>query len=46
VCSISADFIAGVGKLPDRLLILLDLNRLFGTELVGAASGSAARAAA
>lgn len=28
--SISADFIAGVGKLEDRLLILLDLGRLFG----------------
>lgn len=42
VCSISADFIAGVGKLPDRLLILLDLNRLFGTELVGAATRAAA----
>ncbi|MEM7622348.1 MAG: chemotaxis protein CheW [Planctomycetota bacterium] len=27
--SISSDFIAGVGKLDDRLLILLDLPRLF-----------------
>jgi len=42
VCSISADFIAGVGKLPDRLLILLDLNKLFGSELVGTASRAAA----
>lgn len=29
VCSIESDFIAGVGKLEDRLLILLDLERLF-----------------
>ncbi len=29
VCSIDSDFIAGVGKLPDRLLILLDLHKLF-----------------
>lgn len=28
-CSVDSDFVAGVGKLPDRLLILLDLNRLF-----------------
>jgi purine-binding chemotaxis protein CheW len=32
VCSIDSDFIAGVGKLNDRLLILLDLNRLFSAE--------------
>ncbi|MFW5652702.1 MAG: chemotaxis protein CheW [Planctomycetota bacterium] len=35
VCSIDSDFIAGVGKLKDRLLILLDLERLFGGELLG-----------
>lgn len=29
VCSVDSDFIAGVGKLADRLLILLDLNKLF-----------------
>lgn len=29
VCSVDSDFIAGVGKLPDRLLILLDLSKLF-----------------
>lgn len=29
VCSIDSDFIAGVGKLSDRLLILLDLHKLF-----------------
>lgn len=32
--SINADFIAGVGKLQDRLLILLDLPKLFGTSEV------------
>jgi purine-binding chemotaxis protein CheW len=30
-CSIRSDFIAGVGKLKDRLLILLDLGKLFGS---------------
>jgi purine-binding chemotaxis protein CheW len=29
VCSIDSQFIAGVGKLRDRLLILLDLQKLF-----------------
>lgn len=29
VCSVDSDFIAGVGKLQDRLLILLDLAKLF-----------------
>jgi purine-binding chemotaxis protein CheW len=28
-CSIDSEFIAGVGKLEDRLLILLDIDRLF-----------------
>ncbi len=32
VCSIDSDFIAGVGKLKDRLLILLDLPKLFGSD--------------
>lgn len=31
-CSIDAEFIAGVGKLPDRLLILLDIDKLFSAE--------------
>ncbi|MAY74048.1 MAG: chemotaxis protein CheW [Phycisphaerae bacterium] len=31
-CSIDADFIAGVGKLEDRLLILLDISKLFGVK--------------
>ena len=30
VTSVSSDYIRGVGKLDDRLLILLDLTRLFG----------------
>jgi purine-binding chemotaxis protein CheW len=39
VCSIESDFIAGVGKLEDRLIILLDMQRLF-RESVGSGSGS------
>lgn len=35
-CAIDAGFIAGVGKLHDRLLILLDLPKLFSPRLVGA----------
>jgi purine-binding chemotaxis protein CheW len=34
ICSIDSDFIAGVGKLKDRLLILLDLPKLFSAETV------------
>ena len=41
VCSIDSDFIAGVGKLEDRLLILLDLGKLFGRETVEAMSEAA-----
>jgi purine-binding chemotaxis protein CheW len=37
-----SDFIAGVGKLEDRLLILLDLGRLFSSEEVGSISSLAA----
>ncbi len=37
VCSIDSDFIAGVGKLQDRLLILLDLEKLFAADVAGAA---------
>lgn len=36
VCSIESEFIAGVGKLEDRLLILLDLEKLFTHETVNA----------
>jgi len=32
VCSIDSEFISGVGKLNDRLLILLDVNRLFAAQ--------------
>lgn len=32
VCSIDSDFIQGVGKLKDRLLILLDLSKLFAAD--------------
>lgn len=32
VCSIDSEFIAGVGKLQDRLIILLDLVKLFAAE--------------
>ena len=42
--SIRSDFVEGVGKLEDRLLILLDLDRLFANEQVEAA-GEAAKAA-
>jgi len=40
VCSVDADFIAGVGKLEDRLLILLDLGRLFSVEQIEAAKAA------
>jgi purine-binding chemotaxis protein CheW len=44
-CSIDADFIAGVGKLEDRLLILLDLARLFAPDDVDAAIDAVTQAA-
>ena len=34
VCSIDGDYIQGVGKLEDRLLILLDLDRMFSRSAV------------
>ena len=37
VCSIDSDFIAGVGETEDRLLILLDLNKLFEARPAAAA---------
>jgi purine-binding chemotaxis protein CheW len=40
VCSVDSEFIAGVGKLDDRLLILLDLGKLFSTESVMAAKAA------
>lgn len=45
VCSIDADFIKGVGKLEDRLLILLDIEKLF-DQTGAAAERNRARAAA
>lgn len=45
ISSVESDFIAGVGKLDDRLLILLDLGRLFGDELLGATEASLSAAA-
>jgi purine-binding chemotaxis protein CheW len=41
VCSIDSEFIAGVGKLQDRLIILLDIAKLFADQ----AAGDAAKAA-
>lgn len=46
VCSIDSDFIEGVGKLEDRLLILLDLGRLFNDKLLGDLHTAGSRAAA
>ena len=34
VCSVDGDYIQGVGKLEDRLLILLDLDRMFSRSAV------------
>lgn len=42
VSSIDSEFIAGVGKLEDRLLILLDLEELFDAGFVDAATSAAA----
>jgi purine-binding chemotaxis protein CheW len=46
VCSINSEFIAGVGKLEDRLLILLELEKLFDAGLVDAAAAATPAAAA
>jgi purine-binding chemotaxis protein CheW len=43
--SASSDYVRGVGKLNDRLLILLDLDRLFGTAELEAAAKTVANAA-
>lgn len=45
VTSVDSDFIAGVGKLDDRLIILLDLSRLFSAELMNATEQLSATAA-
>lgn len=36
VCGIDSEYVQSVGKLEDRLLILLDLGRLFGAETAAA----------
>ena len=41
ICSIDSDFIAGVGKLADRLIILLDLGKLFDPDVLKVADGDA-----
>lgn len=46
VCSVDSAFIAGVGKLEDRLLILLDLTQLFSGSMLQAADEAASLAAA
>lgn len=45
ISTIDSDFIKGVGKLEDRLIILLEIERLFGDECLEAADGAAAAAA-
>lgn len=45
VCGIDSEYVQGVGKLEDRLLILLDLTRLFGADELRAADAAVARAA-
>lgn len=38
VCSINSDYITGVGKHENRLIILLDIRKLFGAPPVAAAA--------
>lgn len=45
VCSIDSDFIAGVGKLEDRLVILLDVAKLFADGIMKKLDQVAAKAA-
>lgn len=45
ICSIDSDFIAGVGKLEDRLIILLDLPRLFSEKALASAEQTVRKAA-
>jgi len=46
ISSVDSDYISGVGKLDDRLLILLNLDKLFGADLLGAAEEAAQAAGA
>ncbi|MDX9911292.1 MAG: chemotaxis protein CheW [Phycisphaerales bacterium] len=45
ICSIDSDFIAGVGKLADRLIILLDLPRLFSEKALASVDQTLRKAA-
>lgn len=45
VCGIDSEYVQGVGKLQDRLLILLDLGRLFGSGELESADAALAAAA-
>jgi purine-binding chemotaxis protein CheW len=45
ITSIKSDYIAGVGKLEDRLLIMLDLERLFNAEFLSAVEQATEQAA-
>ncbi|MCB9837964.1 MAG: chemotaxis protein CheW [Phycisphaeraceae bacterium] len=45
ISTIDSDFIKGVGKLEDRLIILLEIGRLFGADCLEAADAAAAAAA-
>ncbi len=45
VCGLESEYVQGVGKLEDRLLILLELRRLFGAGEVEAAQRMATSAA-
>ena len=46
VCGIDSDYVQGVGKLEDRLLILLRLDRLFSADELAAADQAASNHAA
>ncbi len=45
VCGIDSDYVQGVGKLDDRLLILLSLERLFSDEEMSEVDSATQRAA-
>ncbi len=43
VCGVDSDYVQGVGKLDDRLLILLNLDQLFSAEELAAADAAAGK---
>lgn len=43
VCGVDSDYVQGVGKLEDRLLILLNLDQLFSAEELAAADAAAGK---